>query len=274
MSTDPSLHPSAPAPTPDRTRTPARSRRSRENTRARLVEAAAVVVSRKGIEGARIDDLVREAGFTRGAFYSNYSSMEEVLREAISVRAAALVEQVRETVDAIEGHPSVDTIMEVLEAIRPEGRTMYLLSTEYTLYRMRHPEAEEIPYVGRQQISGLVAGILDEALTRMGRRPTVPSITLADVLIVFFLDSIASEATPPATATSRDPRALLRLLVEAVVLGLSLPADGEAPAAAPGAPDGSGDGPAAPTPGQPSAPETGVHIPDDALRAAIALARS
>ena len=227
------------------------ARRSRENTRARLLDAAAVVVSEKGIEGARIDDLVSEAGFTRGAFYSNYSSVDEVLREAISARAAALVEQVRETVEAIEGHPDVDTIMEVLQAIRPEGRTMYVLTTEYTLYRMRHPETEEIPYVGRQQISGLVARILDEALTRMGRRPTVPSTTLADLLIVFFLDSIASEVTAPAAATGRDPSALLRLVVEAVVLGLSVPTD-----------------PVASSPAQAGAAVAGARVPDGDLDAA------
>ena len=48
-----------------------RGLRKRENTRARLREAAAEVIMAKGMEGARIDDVVRRAGFTRGAFYYN-----------------------------------------------------------------------------------------------------------------------------------------------------------------------------------------------------------
>lgn len=66
----------SPSPTPPRPPGPSgsgsRSRervlRKRENTRARLIEAAADVVAAKGIAGTRIDDVVKEAGFTRGAF--------------------------------------------------------------------------------------------------------------------------------------------------------------------------------------------------------------
>ena len=60
-----------------------RTLRKRENTRARLIEAAADIVASKGIASTRIDDVVKQAGFTRGAFYSNYSSLQDVLTEAI-----------------------------------------------------------------------------------------------------------------------------------------------------------------------------------------------
>lgn len=217
---------------PTRARATARSRerslRKRENTRARLVEAAADIVASKGIASTRIDDIVKKAGFTRGAFYSNYSSVEEVLREAIVARAEFLAHQLREAVEAIEGPPSVDTLMEVLDAIRPEGRTMYILTTEYRLYRMRSPEAEEIPVARREQFSSLVAGTVQDALARMGRHPRVSPETLADVLAAFFLDSIASESDHACQgADDSDPRVLLRHVVEAVIIGLSEPIQGE-----------------------------------------------
>ena len=67
-----------------------RSRR-RVNTRARLVEAAEDVFVRKGLKRVTVDDLVGAAGFTRGAFYSNFSSIEEVffarLRAAVPADA-------------------------------------------------------------------------------------------------------------------------------------------------------------------------------------------
>ena len=52
--------------------------RRRENTRAKLVRASLDVFVEKGIDGATVDDLVKAAGFTRGAFYSSFSSKEEV----------------------------------------------------------------------------------------------------------------------------------------------------------------------------------------------------
>ena len=41
-----------------------RTLRKRENTRARLIEAAADIVASKGIASTRIDDIVKQAGFT------------------------------------------------------------------------------------------------------------------------------------------------------------------------------------------------------------------
>ena len=52
--------------------------RRKENTRAKLVRASLDVFVEKGIDGATVDDLVKAAGFTRGAFYSSFSSKEEV----------------------------------------------------------------------------------------------------------------------------------------------------------------------------------------------------
>lgn len=50
----------------------AQQARSKENTRRRLIEASIEVFTQKGVEGATVDDLTRAAGFTRGAFYSNF----------------------------------------------------------------------------------------------------------------------------------------------------------------------------------------------------------
>ena len=93
--------------------------RKRENTRARLVDAAATVIAAKGFEGARIDDVVSQAGFTRGAFYSNYSSLDEVLTEALIARGRRLLTRVTQAVEEIEGEMTIETLMEVLELIRP-----------------------------------------------------------------------------------------------------------------------------------------------------------
>jgi AcrR family transcriptional regulator len=55
-------------------------------TRARLVEAAAEVFAAHGFEGASIDTITERAGFTRGAFYSNFSDKAELLLELTATR--------------------------------------------------------------------------------------------------------------------------------------------------------------------------------------------
>lgn len=208
--------------------------RKRENTRAALVRAAADVVAAKGLEGARIDDVVKAAGFTRGAFYSNYSSLDEVLSEAIIGRSQALIARVEEVVAGLEGDVTVDVLMGLLDSIRPDARTMYLITTEYTLRRMRHPETPEIPVATREEFTATLSGIVEDLLARMGRRPLVPASAVADVVVLFFLDSISQEAasTPSGSSLGMRPDDALRFVINAMILGLSVPVDDDAEPAA------------------------------------------
>lgn len=47
-------------------------------TRNRLLEAAARVFCRRGIDQASVDEVAEDAGFTKGAFYSNFKNKEEL----------------------------------------------------------------------------------------------------------------------------------------------------------------------------------------------------
>jgi AcrR family transcriptional regulator len=51
--------------------------------RARLIAAALRVFAAKGFDGARILDIVREAGLSTGAVYGRFQSKTDLLREAV-----------------------------------------------------------------------------------------------------------------------------------------------------------------------------------------------
>ena len=50
----------------------------RAETRANLIEAAYRVFADKGFGQVRIDDVCAAAGYTRGAFYSNFATLDEL----------------------------------------------------------------------------------------------------------------------------------------------------------------------------------------------------
>lgn len=54
-----------------------------DDLRVRLLEAATRVFAAKGYDGARIMDIVREAGLSTGAVYGRFASKEALLREAV-----------------------------------------------------------------------------------------------------------------------------------------------------------------------------------------------
>jgi AcrR family transcriptional regulator len=51
---------------------------SREVTRAKLIASARALFAREGFGGASIDRIAEEAGFSKGAFYSNFESKEDI----------------------------------------------------------------------------------------------------------------------------------------------------------------------------------------------------
>lgn len=56
---------------------------SPEETRTRLLQAAARVFAKQGYEGSRVSDIAREAGLSSGAIYAHYGSKADLLVDAI-----------------------------------------------------------------------------------------------------------------------------------------------------------------------------------------------
>lgn len=69
----------------------------KEQARERMLEAAGRRLRRSGFHGVGIDGLMAEAGFTSGAFYSNFGSKEGLL-EAVLDRAIGSMREFMTTV--------------------------------------------------------------------------------------------------------------------------------------------------------------------------------
>lgn len=65
-------------------------------TRSRLLTAAAQLFALRGFGGASIEEIAESAGYSRGAFYSNFSGKEELLVELFEMDLVAQEELRRE----------------------------------------------------------------------------------------------------------------------------------------------------------------------------------
>src|SRR5690349_24500651 len=97
--------------------------RSRENTRARLLDAAAQVFAEVGLDGASVEAFCDRAGFTRGAFYSNFESKDELFLKLAGSVGEQRVNGVRARVEEIaaegglsEGCDPVELVQRIMDA--------------------------------------------------------------------------------------------------------------------------------------------------------------
>ncbi|HEX7935832.1 MAG TPA: TetR/AcrR family transcriptional regulator [Paraburkholderia sp.] len=56
---------------------------SKDQTRQRLLDSAQAIFMKKGFVAASVEDIAGAAGYTRGAFYSNFRSKNELLLELL-----------------------------------------------------------------------------------------------------------------------------------------------------------------------------------------------
>jgi AcrR family transcriptional regulator len=108
-------------------------------TRARLLEFAPRVVAKEGYEGASIDKIAEAAGFSKGAFYSNFDSKEEFFLEMLARHAGQdVVDIARLLAGATEAREIINRICDWAEQ-RSEDPTWGLLALE--LFRRARREA-------------------------------------------------------------------------------------------------------------------------------------
>ena len=105
----------------------------RAQTREALLAAAGRVFVREGFQGASVEKISAEAGFSRGAFYSNFSSKEALFAELLQERVYTLYRAlVLERLDQPERMPSERETGEQLAAIQADrmGRRTFSLWLE------------------------------------------------------------------------------------------------------------------------------------------------
>ena len=68
-------------------------REKQRHTRKCLLEAASKIFSREGLEGASVDQVAQTAGYTKGAFYANFKSKEELFLVMLDERFSREIER-------------------------------------------------------------------------------------------------------------------------------------------------------------------------------------
>lgn len=119
---------------------------SQERTRAALLDAAAELFVEHGYQGASVERIALRAGFTRGAFYSNFASKEELFAALLQDRVYALYAEMAERAIAGEQVDTPRQSGERLAAVQaaPAGQWLFRLWLELLAHAGRDPSFKAI----------------------------------------------------------------------------------------------------------------------------------
>jgi AcrR family transcriptional regulator len=186
--------------------------RRREETVERLLDAALDTFAERGFAAASVEDVCSRGGFTRGAFYSSFTSKDELFAALFTrelAREMARVEQLL-TGLADEPDPVTAAVDRCLSAFRSD-RTWTLVATEYALHAARHPAGAELLQRHREELYAQLTGLIERAATEAGLRLAVPAGQLARTIAALHDGVSLLTLSQPGTTEIERPALLLLL---------------------------------------------------------------
>lgn len=182
------------------------SSQRRERTKNLLIEAALTVFAEHGVAGASIEMISEEAGFTRGAFYSNFESKEELFFDVVDLQMtqavtllgeglAVLVDEFqdaqRDSAGEIEFTPEV--ISSLISRIVPPQFTeenWFVILSEYRLLALRDSAVNERLQTAESLFNQRLTEVLVQALDTLGLEFTIDAELATEIFVMVYQKAV------------------------------------------------------------------------------------
>jgi AcrR family transcriptional regulator len=153
---------------------------SKARTRADLIAAARSVFLRRGFHAATLDDIAEEAGYTKGAVYSNFAGKDDLflalLAEHHAQRAEIYAALFLAEDDTEQTYRSIARFM--FEAYEREPAWWPLVS-DFATHASRQPELNERLRATREGFLDALAGTIETVCEQHGMTFVLPAREVA-----------------------------------------------------------------------------------------------
>ncbi len=194
----------------------------RARTRSRLLDAAEEVFAERGFGGASVEDICERAGFTRGAFYSNFTSKDDLVLALVDAQAVAVLARI----EAVAARDEL-TVEEVLDGVfaafvREPGQTRrwYLIRGELALHAVRDRAFGRTLGAREKDIRRRVGRVVARVADARGLQLTIPVDDYVRAVMALHSGSVAQHLLQPRTYP---PDALERAVLPALTGAILTP---------------------------------------------------
>lgn len=203
----------------------------RQRTRERLVDAAYEVFAEFGVHAASVEQISERAGFTRGAFYSNFDSKEELFFALESRENQLRLDRLEAGLQAIS--PSLldaagrytdgalEALIRAFLELQPDDRRWCLVQSEFRMLAMRDADVAA-RYLHHQEGAGRqLAAWLDQAAALAHVRFTIPTPDIANIVVALYESAIQTAVLMDPDGDEGSPRELAMRTLPAIVRALT-----------------------------------------------------
>lgn len=201
--------------------------RNRSNTRARLIDAADRLFIERRTMAVPIDDVCAAAGFSRGAYYSNFSSVEDLFFALYERRTDELLERIAAASPRVDGSDDdaadarprglEDVVSSLLETI-PAEVEWYALRASFAMRSQNDPALAATLHDHGERFRSGVMPFIEAAVRAAGREPVGDPEETTRVIIAAHVGAVLQSPLVD------DPERLRHDTVLAALTGATRPA--------------------------------------------------
>ena len=195
---------------------PVTKKRRREETRQKLLDSAFSVFATHGYERATVDEIVRDAGFSKGAFYVHFESKDDLFWAMLEGRIEYLQETMRGALDTTQSVADNERrILEAIFALDKKDKHWPALFVEFVAHAARNERVREKLHEMYQRWHRFTVEML-EAGRKAGRvREDLDIEFMASVTMALIEGSLMqSRLAPESVSLDKMVEPLSRLLGE------------------------------------------------------------
>ncbi len=186
---------------------------SRERTRALLLGSAARAFARAGYSGASVDDIAEDAGFSKGAFYSNFASKEAIFLALLEEKKHAEIAAIRAMLAEADTQRLMATLTAWLDTAHSDPE-LALLATELEM-QARRSDSLAIGYRDLQaRFLGELVSFIASVFDRLALAPPAPIEDIAATFIAISNGSALTSGQGPGSA-GRSMRLFFDIVIKA-----------------------------------------------------------
>lgn len=195
-------------------------------TRSTLLASAARILACKGLHRASIDDIASDAGYTKGAFYANFKSKEELflvmLDEHFAERLAALERTIEGEGDlATKARRAGDDFVAALRGDEEWCR----LFLEFASHAARHEDFRREFVARNHKLRAGIAAIFDRRAAELGVTPATSSQVIAQMTFAMAHGIAIDQLLDPESTPDDLFGEMLRLFFTGVAAQAPAPAE-------------------------------------------------
>jgi AcrR family transcriptional regulator len=188
-------------------------------TRSRFLQAAEKIFARDGFEAAKLEEIAAEAGYTRGAFYANFDTKEDLFLALLEREISTRIANLRKHVSSYASRSAQLNALRNFWLDMCLDRRWSLLALEFKLFAVRHPEVKARLIAMHRRLVSSGVELLQQIMDGLGRKLPVSAHAVGIAFFVLSSGLTMEHMLDRTVMSEENVRKLLMTFFDAMMAG-------------------------------------------------------